>query len=73
MENVALNFLSDDTILDADIDEMFSVLAPIAPPADMVARIMNTVSKLPQHEKPMETPWGMFNQLMVLDDPTHLC
>ena len=73
MENVALNILSDETILAADVDEMFSTLAPIAPPADMVSRIMNAVAKLPQHEKPIETPWGMFDRLMVLDDSTHLC
>ena len=73
MENVALNILGDETILDTDVDAMFSALAPVAPPADIVSRIMNAVAKLPQHEKPIETPWGVLDQLMVLDDSTHLC
>jgi hypothetical protein len=52
---------------------MFAAMNQIAPPIDMITRIMNAVSKLPRHEKPIETSWGTLNQLMVLDDPIQLC
>lgn len=34
-----------------DVDKLFSKLEPISPPADMVARIMGAVAKLPSPQQ----------------------
>lgn len=51
MQNVSpVRFQSDDDNDNfADIDRLFSKLEHFDPPADMVARIMGTVSKLPPY------------------------
>ncbi|GCE28688.1 hypothetical protein KDA_41720 [Dictyobacter alpinus] len=52
MQNVSpFNFIEDDDFDEddefADVDRVFSQLEQFNPPADMVARIMGAVSKLP--------------------------
>lgn len=53
MQNVpsALFNSEDETDTFEDIDNLFSKLEPIAPPPDMVARIMGVVSKLPSPQQ----------------------
>ena len=45
-------FMHDDDDEDYDdVDQLFSHLETIEPPSDMVARIMNVVSKMPSPEE----------------------
>ena len=47
MQNISAALFHDDTDEYEDVDKLFSNLEPFEPPADMVSRIMNIVSKLP--------------------------
>jgi hypothetical protein len=53
MQNIppALFNSKDETDTFEDVDNLFSKLEPIAPPPDMVARIMGAVSKLPSPQQ----------------------
>lgn len=68
MNNVSLDFLNTDVELDeTELDELFVTGLQVNPPKDMVARIMNAVSVLPQ-PKPL-SQWHDFD-FFVADD-TH--
>ncbi|GLV54978.1 hypothetical protein KDH_18250 [Dictyobacter sp. S3.2.2.5] len=68
MNNVSLDFLNNDVELnDAELDELFMNGLHVNPPEDMVARVMNAVSILPQ-PKPLPQ-WQGFD-FFVADD-TH--
>ncbi|GCE08651.1 hypothetical protein [Dictyobacter aurantiacus] len=60
MNDVSLDFLNTDVELnDAELDELFINGLQANPPEDMVARIMNAVSALPQ-PKPL-SQWQGFD------------
>lgn len=49
MNHVSLDFLNNDVALDENVvDELFTQVLRIGPPTNMVERIMNSVSTLPQ-------------------------
>jgi hypothetical protein len=49
----------------SDIDEVFSQLEQFTPPADMVDRIMNAVSKLPFDYQAPVSPWMDLDELAI--------
>ena len=72
MQNVSpFNFASDDDVVDGfeDVERLFSKLEKFTPPADMVARIMGAVAKLPlpqELQKMQGTPMYAQEGLVVL-------
>ncbi|GCE23786.1 hypothetical protein [Dictyobacter kobayashii] len=66
MNNISLDFLNSDVVLEeTELDELFVNGLQANPPEDMVARIMNAVSVLPQ-PKPL-SQWKDFD-FFVADD-----
>ncbi len=68
MNSSALDILTDNTIADEQIDELFNALATYEPPANLVERIMREVDLLPRHQPALPTSWGNLDQLMILCD-----
>ncbi len=72
MENVALNLQLENSAFDTDIDEIFTELLAVEPPANMIERVMSAVNELPRHSQ-IASPWGTFNQFFAQSDATQLC
>lgn len=75
MNNVSFIFTTDDMNLeteDVELDELFSHLEQIAPPTDMVARIMNMVSRQPLPRPAPVSPFANLEKLVVTLDPSQL-
>ncbi|GCF11579.1 hypothetical protein [Dictyobacter arantiisoli] len=67
MNNLSLDFLQNDTVLDdSEVDELFTDMLHVEPPTDMVGRIMQAVSLLPQ-PRPL-SHWKDFELIQVEDD-----
>ncbi len=60
------SFLSDETEPKDDIDNLFEKLQPIEPPKSLIARILQSVSKLAQPKPPI--PWDQLDALVVRND-----
>lgn len=65
MHNISLDLIDIDFNDDADIDEIFAQLEQLTPPADMVARIMNTVSLLPIFYGTPTSSWMELDDLAI--------
>jgi len=75
MNNASFIFIADDTNLeieDVELDELFSHLEQIAPPTDMVARIMNMVFQQPLPRLAPASPFANLEKLVVTFDPSQL-
>ena len=65
MNDISLDLTNIDFIDDTDVDEMFEQLKQFTPPVDMVARIMNTVLKLPISYGEPVSPWADLDILAI--------
>jgi hypothetical protein len=57
------DILPDDSLLCDELDELFSRLEQLQPPPSLIARILSTISQLPQLEQ--RTAWGEWGNLIV--------
>lgn len=74
MKHVSLNILSNDVLIEDEIDQLFDVLPKVTPPPFFVESIMAAVAQLPlpQATRP-SSPWDALDVLHVTLDPQQLC
>jgi hypothetical protein len=71
MNNVSLDFLNSNVLMDDDeIDEMFTQMLHINPPASMMENIMQAVSALPQLQA--LSRWRGFDLFVAAEDIAQL-
>ena len=57
------DILPDDSLPRDELDELFSRLEQLQPPPSLIARILSSISQLPQLEQ--RTAWGEWDNLIV--------
>ncbi len=57
------DILPDDSLPSDELDELFSRLEQLQPPPSLIARILSSISQLPQLER--RTAWGEWGNLIV--------
>ncbi len=57
------DILPDDSLSCDELDELFSQLEQLQPPPSLIARILSSISQLPQPEQ--RIAWGEWDNLVV--------
>jgi len=65
------DILQDDSLPCDELDELFSQLEQLQPPPALIARILSTISQLPQPER--HIGWGQWDNLVVRREDSPPC
>jgi len=65
------DILPDDSLPNDELDDLFSQLEQLEPPPSLIARILSSISQLPQPGQCLA--WGEFDNLVVRREENPPC